>query len=342
MKKRILRIENGLINNISQVLFENIKAGNMLFITDETVDRKYGATIEKQLKNIGNFKKVYVNQNTISFAMKIAEDIIANDTECIVALGGGRVLDVAKYVAYICKIPILSIPTTAANDGIASPIAVLKNGDNRPKSLGSTVPDMLVIDVNIVCDCPKQLIKAGIGDTISNYMALKDWKLACNRHQEQMNGYAFILSQNSLDMLMNSQFTGICSDFIKVLINSLVMSGIAMDYAKSSRPVSGSEHLFSHALDYYSKTPALHGIQVALGTISMLKLLEEDYSGVLNYLNKFNVCINPRFLGIDRELFVTCINNAMSMRPNRYTILNEIDWDNSRINKIYDELLEEL
>ena len=104
MKKRILRIENGLINNISQVLFENIKAGNMLFITDETVDRKYGATIEKQLKNIGNFKKVYVNQNTISFAMKIAEDIIANDTECIVALGGGRVLDVAKYVAYICNL----------------------------------------------------------------------------------------------------------------------------------------------------------------------------------------------------------------------------------------------
>jgi glycerol-1-phosphate dehydrogenase [NAD(P)+] len=274
--------------------------------------------------------------------MNIAERCIATDVDCIVGLGGGRVLDVCKYAAYISKTPYLSVPTTAANDGLVSPIAVLKRKDDKPKSLGSAMPAMVVIDTDVIASGPIQNIKAGIGDTISNYMALLDWELAVSRGKEKMNGYAYLMSQNSLDALMKTQYKTICSEFIEVLVNSLVLSGVAMDFAGSSRPVSGSEHLFSHALDYYCETKNLHGLQVALGTVAVLKLINHPQKDVVDYLKRFEVDVNPINLGIDEKSFVQCMQMATSMRNNRYTYLNEIDLSADKLKCVYRELAEEL
>ena len=130
--------------------------------------------------------------------------------------------------------------------------------------------------------------------------------------------------------------------FIKLLANSLVLSGIAMDFAGTSRPVSGSEHLFSHAIDFYSPKRNLHGIQVALGTVAVLKLMGLPYDEVLNYLRRFEVEINPLALEIEEKVFVQCMQIAPAMRSNRYTFLHEADLSNKKLGKIYKELTEEL
>ena len=201
---------------------------------------------------------------------------------------------------------------------------------------------MLLIDTDLIINGPIELIKAGIGDTISNYTALLDWSFACERDKDEMNGYAFMMSETSLNALMKTQYETICPEFIDVLANSLVLSGIAMDFTGNSRPVSGSEHLFSHALDYYSEKKNFHGIQVALGTVAVLKLIDKSYSDVLSYLKKFEVEINPAKLGIDKDTFVMCMQNAPAMRVNRYTYLNEADLSKNTLEKIYKELTEEL
>lgn len=332
-------------NNIYQVestLKERGISGKILYVSDSVVDKLYGHIVKPQIEAVGRIKEETVEHNTISYAMNVAERVIATDVNCIVALGGGKVLDVCKYAAYISKCPLMSIPTTMANDGIASPIAVLKRQDNKPKSLGCAMPTMLLLDTQLIKNSPIQLIKAGIGDTISNYMALLDWEYACSRGKDTMNGYAYMMSKTSLDALMKTQYDTIGSEFIEVLANSLVLSGIAMDFAKSSRPVSGSEHLFSHALDFYSEKPNLHGIQVALGTVATLKLVGLDYSSVLQYLQKFKVEINPQKLGIDEKTFVLCMQNATTMRSNRYTYLHEADTSEGKLKKVYKELVEEL
>lgn len=339
---RSLNIGEGVINEVASTLRENDISGKILYVSDPVVDELYGSIVRPQIEAVGRIKEETVSHNTIAYSMDVAERVIATDVSCIVALGGGRVLDVCKYAAYISKCPLLSIPTTMANDGIASPIAVLKRQDNKPKSLGCAMPAMLLLDTELIMKSPISLIKAGIGDTISNYMALIDWKHACDLGKDKMNGYAYMMSQTSLDALMKTQYDSICPEFIDVLANSLVLSGIAMDFAGSSRPVSGSEHLFSHALDFFSGVQNLHGIQVALGTVAVLKLIEEDYSDVIEYLKRFDVNINPRELGISEETFVVCMQNATSMRKNRYTYLNEVDLNENRIKKVYKELLEEL
>lgn len=339
---KVLKIGAGAISQVGEILASENVSGKILYVSDAIVDELYGKCVKKQIQEIGLLKKEYVDYNTISYAMSIAERVIATDISCIVGMGGGKVLDVCKYAAFVSKTPFLSIPTTAANDGLASPIAVLKRQDNKPKSLGSTMASMLLVDTNVICAGPKQLVKAGIGDTISNYMALLDWELACQRGKDKMNGYAYLMSKNSLDALMKTKYTSICPEFVEVLVNSLVLSGIAMDFAGSSRPVSGSEHLFSHALDYFSEKSNLHGLQVALGTVAVLKLIEREQSEVVDYLHKFGVDVNPKSLGISEETFIYCMQNATKMRKNRYTYLQELDLSVDKLKQVYKKLIEEL
>lgn len=339
MKSNYLKICNGAINLVEETLQHNNISGKILYVADPFVDKLYGKIVKEQIEKIGKLKVEYADYNTIAYSMNIAERCIATDVNCIVGLGGGRVLDVCKYAAYISKTPYLAIPTTAANDGLTSPIAVLKRQDDLPKSLGAAMPTMTLLDIEVIASGPVQNIKAGIGDTISNYMALKDWDFAVLNSKDIMNTYAYLMSKSSLDCLMKTQYDTICPEFIEVLVNSLVLSGIAMDFAGSSRPVSGSEHLFSHALDFYSKTKNLHGLQVALGTVAVLMLIGDDPLPVINYLKKFDVDINPRSMGIDLSTFVYCMQHAHEMRSNRYTHLNEADLSEKILKSIYEELL---
>ena len=342
IKNNILKIGPGNITKVEATLREANISGKILYIADPYVASLYGKIVQPQMESVAKIKKQPVEDNTIAFAMDLAERMIATDVDCLVAMGGGKTLDVGKYAAYVSKRPFLSIPTTMAHDGIVSPIAVLKRQDGKPKSLGCAMPSMMIMDTELIASCPPQLIKAGIGDTISNYMALKDWEFAVSRHRDEMNGYAYMMSRTSLDALMKTQFDHICSEFLNVLANSLVLSGIAMDYAGSSRPVSGSEHLFSHALDYYCEKQNLHGFNVALGTVAVLKIIGEPHNSVVDYLKRFEVDINPKSMEVSEDTFVFCMQHATEMRNNRYTYLHEADLNENKLRRIYRELVEEL
>lgn len=340
--KNILKIENGIFDNIYGILLNNHISGKFLLLTDEKIFQIYGKKLKEQLEKIDKVELIIIEDNSLDSTLQLVEKIIENDYQNIVGLGGGRVLDVSKYASYTAKKTFISIPTTIANDGIASPIAVLKMHNGKVKSLGCKMADIILLDTGIISSGPKDLIKAGIGDTISNYMALIDWKLAERRGKENINDMAYLMSRESLNTLMKTQYDSICPGFIEVLANSIVLSGIAMNFAGTSRPVSGSEHLFSHALDFYGSTQNLHGFQVALGTVTMLKIINYDYSEVISYLKKFEININPINLNINEDEFVNCIIKAPKMRTNRYTYLNEMNLSEDNLRKIYKELVEEL
>jgi len=346
MKKldNILQIKENSINEVHEILLTGNVNGKILFISDEIVNGLYGEKVRKQLENLpdSTITTELISNNTLSYAMSFAEKIISMEVDYIVGLGGGKVLDVSKYAAYISKRPFIAIPTTVASDGVASPVAVLMRHDNKPMSLNCAMPTVIIIDVALIMDSPINLIKAGIGDTLSNYMALIDWEYACKKGKDEMNGFAYLMSQTALDALLKTKYTKICKDFIRVLADTHVMSGIAMSFSGSSRPVSGSEHMFSRALDYYCDAHNLHGIQVALGTVAILKLLGKDYTDVKDYLSQFEVDINPSRLGISRETFVKCMQAAPRTRKDRFTTLHTADLSTERLQSLYDELVREL
>ena len=130
----ILKIEKNCWNRLDEYFSSIVLLhGKVLYVSDEHL---FGHRIKPILKKYANLKEQFVDNNTIEYAMDIAERVIATDIQFIVGLGGGKVLDICKYAAYVSKTKFISIPTIVSNDGIASPIAVLKRQDGKPKSLG--------------------------------------------------------------------------------------------------------------------------------------------------------------------------------------------------------------
>jgi len=245
-------------------------------------------------------------------------------TEAIVAVGGGQVIDYAKYVAFIAQLPIVSIPTVISNDGFSSPtVSLYANGKRR--SLKAKIPYGVIIDTNIIKASPKKFTLSGIGDLVSKVTAIYDWKLSFRNTREPVNDFAVLVSNSSFENLIgygNKDIDDV--EFLRVVCGVLVMSGVAMEVCGSSRPASGSEHLISHAYDKLARQPSLHGLQVGVATCA-IAWLQKNYkldvvksvleeTGFVDYVRQ-----NP----LDKEDFIAAIRYAPNIKENYYTILSE-------------------
>lgn len=331
------KIDIDIINTLKEKLSE-IKPKKIIFLTDRIVYELYGKNFEKIIEDFIFMELLYIEDNSISFALDLSEKIIENEIEIIIGLGGGKVLDVAKYSAYTSKIPFISIPTTVANDGIASPISVLKDKEGFTRSLGAKVPTGILIDLNIIKNSSVKFLKAGIGDILSNYTALFDWKIS----KEKVNDFSYLVSKvafNSIFYFDNKNLES--EEFIKKVCESIILSGISMEIAGTSRPCSGSEHLFSHYIDKYYEKKNLHGFQVALGAVTTCFFQNRDYKMLIEFLKNLEIRINPSSLNITKNEFVKIWKNCKKMRKNRVTVLDYIEIKENEILNIYDILEEE-
>lgn len=330
-------------DKISDIFEEISIKGRLLIISDPYLFNLYGNQVCNQIKGKFEFDKKFIQDSSLKTSLLLAEELLINDYDYIVGIGGGKILDVCKHSAHISKKKFVSIPTSISNDGISSPISVLKLDNGKVKSLGSSTPFAIIVDTKVISQSPIQLIKAGIGDTLSNYTALHDWQIAEKAQRDRVNDFAFLMSSLSFNNLFNSALLDLTDiNLLSILVQSLVLSGIAMEISGTSRPCSGSEHLFSHALDFYYNKNNLHGFQVALGSIVMAKIQGGDYQKLINYLERYNVSVNPKELNISKKEFIFCMNNAKKVRPDRYTILNEVEFSSKELSILYEELLSKL
>ncbi len=324
----LCRIEKNLLNNVAEELTSRFHNHKFIIVSDEFIYKKYASIIEKQLneKKIEN-KVILVDSASYQNALKIGEKAIEEDYDSIIGIGGGKVNDTCKYASFISKKDFFSIPTTIANDGVCSPIAVLKMEDNFTKSIGTKLPTALFVDIDIILDSPMELIKAGIGDILSNYTAIYDWKLANEKEKDIANDFALLLSDMAFNMINNMQKEEKIkqNNFIRQLAEAIVLSGISMNIAGTSRPCSGSEHLFSHTIDRLYNKRNLHGYQVALGAIVSAYLQNRDYKMLINLLKRYNINVSPDNLKLNYEEFINCWIHAKESRKDRYTILDEIE-----------------
>jgi glycerol-1-phosphate dehydrogenase [NAD(P)+] len=335
----ILKIEAGIIGRLSSYLnrVSNQKS-KVLFVSDNVIFSLYGKYVSEQLEQHYSQVNSIINQeNTISNSFELTSYILSNDLEVIIGMGGGKVLDVCKHAAFMSKIKFISIPTALAHDGVASPIAVLET-ENGIRSLGCGVPSGILIDLNIIKDSPTILKKAGIGDTLSNFTAILDWKFAESKGKESINDFALLLSNTAFNALFNFKNRDLNDyGFLNQLAESIVLSGLAMNIAGSSRPCSGSEHLISHSMDLFGSNN-LHGMQVAVSSIVSASLFNMDTSGLINFLKEFGLPSTFHDLGFDKSNFIEIIQKARETRPNRYTILDEIDLSSNNLERIYNKI----
>lgn len=194
---------------------------------------------------------------------------LARDTTALIGIGGGRALDVAKYLAFLAHIPNVAVPTSLSNDGFCSPGASL-TVEGRRRSLSAALPFGVIIDTAVCLAAPETLWLSGIGDLIAKVTAVRDWKLALHATGEPVNDFAALLSDATVHQFISRPVRDELG--VRLLGTALMLNGIAMEICGSSRPASGSEHLVSHALDSLAMRPRLHGLQVGVATYLVSRL----------------------------------------------------------------------
>lgn len=313
----------GIIKEIGDVCDSLLLKKDVTILSGPTTKKIAGNNVIEILEdNNYEISEVIVKSATQEAVEEVTE--ASSNSSAILGVGGGKVIDVAKMASTRNHIPLISVPTTAAHDGMASPRASIKN-DGGTVSLKANAPFALIADTAIISQAPYKFTASGFSDIISNLTAVEDWKLAYKLINEPFSDSAAALSVMTAKLLIDE------SDNIKpddvnsasVVVKGLISSGMAISIAGNSRPASGSEHKFSHALDVIAPKPALHGEQCGVGTIMMMFLQGGDWKKIKSVLNKVNAPTTAKELGIDEEYIIEALVQAHNIRKERYTILGD-------------------
>lgn len=243
---------------------------------------------------------------------------------CLVGVGGGKDIDVAKVVSSKIGVPFISVPTAASHDGIASPYASLRRS-RRPFSVRSQAPLAIIADIDVIRNSPYRLLAGGCGDIVAKRTAVKDWSLAHRIKGEYYGAYAANLAMMSVKLVTKepSSIKSRTIEGIRTLVEALISCGVAMSIAGSSRPCSGSEHLFSHAVENMVESDSLHGERCGIGTIMCSYLHGDNWSFVKEFLIGVGAPTTAKEIGLSPQVIARALSSAHKIRPSRYTILGD-------------------
>jgi len=277
---------------------------------------------EEQRMKVDTF---LVKTATVKDVDAVVDKIRTLKPQVVFGVGGGTKIDVAKCSSAQQEIPFISVPTTASHDGIASPLSSIK-GFEKPYSVVAQAPLAIIADTNIIMQAPWRFAISGCEDVIAKVTSVKDWQLAHEEKDEYYGGYAASLALMSAKHVMQNVelMQKENEEGLHILMEALISCGVSMSIAGSSRPCSGAEHLFSHALDVIKPNHAMHGEQCGLGTIMMSYLHGANWKRIRDILKKLGAPTNAYELGVEKEDILKALEMAASMRPERYTILNKL------------------
>ena len=319
----ILKIGNGALGKIGGYL----KAENLdqvvLFFGNGLIDM-FGELVMNSLKEAEVNVLEYNELDTVDI-----DDIITlafaipNKAKAVISIGGGKVIDAGKYAAFLRNLPFISVPTSSSSDGFSSASASLLVQGKRT-SVPARLAYGIIVDTQVIRTAPEKFIYSGIGDMISKITALYDWIFEEKAGCGEVNDFAVMIAKKAVNSFVRTPYESIKDElFLKELLDSLAMSGIANEIAGSSAPTSGSEHLISHALDKILEVPQLHGIQVGIATYIMAKVQDHRYIRVSTVLQDTGFWDYVATLHMKRSDFLKAIDMAPSIKPHRHTYLHE-------------------
>jgi len=313
----------GVIENTGSICKDLMFEGRVLVVTGPNTLKIGGEKVIESLQNEDfSVETLVIDKASEDVVLQVQD--VARDVSVVLGVGGGKIIDTAKLASTRNRIQFISVPTAASHDGIASPRASIKSGMGSV-SLEAQAPIGVIADTEIISKAPFRLLTAGCGDIVSNYTAVLDWKLAYRLLNEYYSDSASALS------LMTAKMTLESADAIKkgliesaaLVVKALISSGMAISIAGTSRPASGSEHKFSHALDIIAPKHALHGEQCGLGTVMMMYLHGGDWRYIRDTLKTIKAPTTSYEIGIDPEYIIEALTMAHTIRKERYTILGD-------------------
>lgn len=319
----MLKVGKGTLGQIGSYLSDNELRRVILYFGNGLVEL-FGKIVMDSMQNARVEVLEYRELDTINITdiIDFAFQIDAG-AQAIVGIGGGKVIDAAKYAAFLRKVPFISVPTSASSDGFSSSSASLLV-NNKRTSVPARLAYGIIVDTDVIKSAPDKFIYSGIGDLVSKITALYDWLYEEQKGYGKPDDFAMMIAKKAVNSFVRTSFTSIKDElFLRELVDSLALSGIANEIAGNSAPSSGSEHLISHALDKILETPQLHGVQVGIATYIMSKVQDHRWIRVNRILTDTGFWDYTATLGLKKADYLQAIDIAPGIKPNRHTFIHE-------------------
>jgi glycerol-1-phosphate dehydrogenase [NAD(P)+] len=325
-----IEIRRGAVANLGAILADRrISAGgDVAVVVGPGQGERVAALVRPQLDSADLF---VVAGGTLEAAQDLGAKLRERPYDAVVGIGGGRTLDTAKWAAARYGLPMVSVATSLAHDGLASPTASLEH-DGGHGSYGVHIPIAVVVDLDFVARGPDRQTRSGIGDAVSNLSACADWELAHRVRGEPVDGLAVTLARTGAEALVHHPGTLDDDGFLTTLAEALILGGISSSVCGSTRPCSGGCHEISHALDALQPGTGTHGEQVGLGALFCTFLRGDSWFGQLAAcLRRHGLPMRPSDLGLSHAQFADAVAYAPRTRPERFTVLEHLDLSPAQI-----------
>lgn len=271
-------IEKNAEKHLSEIFYDN---NDFLIVADENTYSAAGEQVVTALSG-KNIKKVIFGSEILVPDEKAIETVNRelSGITAIIGIGSGVIQDLCKYVSFKSGIPYAIFATAPSMDGYASNGAAMILGGMKV-TVSAGLPRAILADPLVLKESPADMIKAGYGDIIGKFSALNDWKISKCINDEYFCKWIYDVTMDQVQKTMSLASGLLEKDetAIAALMEALVIVGIMMSFAGTSRPASGSEHHLSHFFEITgildNKPYFPHGIDVAYSTIITAAIREK-------------------------------------------------------------------
>ena len=273
-----IRIGSGLVTQVGEILRENGFPRRLLLIGDRDT-LAAAAGLEESLTGFEVTRHCYDTLRVATMDdVRLVEDYL-DRVDAVVAVGAGSIHDPSRLACARRNKPLCLFATAPSMDGFASYNAPIVDGGFKTTH-AAKCPEVIIADTKILAAAPKALKSAGFGDMISKYIALIDWQVSHLVTGEAYCPRVAELTRTAVDRLMTmaDRVTLEDEETAAAVLESLLMTGIAMSFTRTSRPGSGTEHILAHYWECIEllegKIPNFHGEDVGVATLLTLREYE--------------------------------------------------------------------
>jgi len=323
-------------------IIEAERSQKLLIVTSAVAGKSTEWLCDFLLAKNRKSKKLLFKKNDKKVPGKVTERLEDDSFDLCVGIGGGKILDIAKYASFKQKVKFISFPTQLSHDGIASPVTVIKEGKHWSESRKAVSPYAVIVDLTTVGNSPTESLLSGIADLTANLFASMDAEKYKDRNKKEYNTVAVSIARTAA-LLVFPHFSNLAIKYIsekdlKQLAWGLILSGIAMSIAGNSSPASGAEHKISHSIDYFFPSSIPHGFKVSLGNVISAFLHKKYRKEIVKFNLSLGLPVISEDIGIERQELVKVVLHARKIRTGRYTIIEETRLKEKDVLKLFEEV----
>ena len=251
----------------------------LALVSDPTTYAVLGARVEAAMRSRFDVQSIVLSDNPSPDDGTVARIRAATaSADALIAIGSGTINDLTKYTSALDGKPYAVFATAPSMNGYTSLTASISQHGHK-MTLPAQAPAGAFFDLAVLIEAPKRMIRAGLGDSICRATAQTDWLLShllLDTPYRQLP-FDLLAAEEPLLLEIAGELVAGSLEAMRVLVRTLILSGLGTAIVGSSAPASQAEHLVSHYIDMLAPTTrpnVLHGEQVGVTTLSIARLQE--------------------------------------------------------------------